>query len=126
AQLDEGKTGVALNQSIVIYVEKTSGQNKILVNEFYKKRFGPNSLDGFKGLGVDLFSYLTEEQKKVATMTSHPVDREVLSNYVTNNSKALADFNDRSTNILSNTKLILETPLSLPFITLNDGKPYQI
>ncbi|MEH6890845.1 cell wall-binding protein, partial [Bacillus sp. JJ864] len=125
-QLNEGKTGVALNQSITIYVEKTSGQNSILVDEFYKKRFGANSLDGFKGLGVDRFSYLTDEQKKVATMTSHPVDRTVLSNYVTNNPKALADFNDRSTNVLANAEFILETPISLPFITLNDGKPYQI
>ncbi|MBE5107881.1 cell wall-binding protein [Bacillus thuringiensis] len=125
-QLDEGKTGVALNQSITIYVEKTSGQNKIIVDEFYKKRFGANSLDGFKGLGVDRFSYLTEEQKKVATMTSHPVDRTVLSNYVTNNPKALADFNNRSTNILANAEFILETSISLPYSKLNDGKPYQI
>ncbi|HFK1549856.1 TPA: N-acetylmuramoyl-L-alanine amidase family protein [Bacillus albus] len=125
-QLNEGKTGVALNQSITIYVEKTTGQNKILVDEFYKKRFGANSLDGFKGLGIDRFSYLTEEQKKVATLTSHPVDRTVLSNYITNNPKALADFNDRSTNVLANAEFILETHISLPFITLNDGKLYQI
>ncbi|MEI4803279.1 cell wall-binding protein [Bacillus sp. FJAT-51639] len=126
AQLDEGKTGVALNQEITLYVEKTSGQNKVLVDEFYKKRFGANSLDGFKGLGVDRFSYLTEEQKKVATLTSHPVGREVLSNYVMNNPKALADFNDRSTNILAESTNILETSIALPFSTLNDGKSYQI
>ncbi|PFF88511.1 cell wall-binding protein [Bacillus cereus] len=125
-QLNEGKTGVALNQSITIYVEKTSGQNSILVDEFYKKRFGANSLDGFKGLGVDRFSYLTEEQKKVATMTSHPVYREVLSNYVTNNPKALADFNDRSTDILADSTKILETPIALPFNALNNGNPFQI
>ncbi|WP_410985279.1 N-acetylmuramoyl-L-alanine amidase family protein [Bacillus cereus] len=126
AQLDEGKTGVALNQEITLFVEKTSGQNKVLVDEFYKKRFGANSLDGFKGLGVDRFSYLTEEQKQVATLTSHPVGREVLSNYVLNNPEARADFNNRSTNILAESTNILETPISLPFSTLNDGKAYQI
>ncbi|MEN1939021.1 cell wall-binding protein [Paenibacillus sp. 102] len=126
AQLDEGKTGVALNQEITLFVEKTSGQNKVLVDEFYKKRFGANSLDGFKGLGVDRFSYLTEEQKQVATLTSHPVGREVLSNYVINNPEARADFNNRSTNILAESTNILETPISLPFSTLNDGKAYQI
>ncbi|QWH15399.1 cell wall-binding protein (plasmid) [Bacillus mycoides] len=125
-QLNEGKTGVALNQSIIVYVEQTSGQNKVLVDEFYKKRFGANSLDGLKGLGVDRFSYLTDEQKKVATMTSHPVDRTVLSNYVTNNPEALMDFHDRSVNLLANTTVILETEISLGPYGLNDGKPYQI
>ncbi|WP_018766968.1 N-acetylmuramoyl-L-alanine amidase family protein [Bacillus sp. 105MF] len=126
AQLDEGKTGIALNQAKTIYVEKTSGQNPRLVDEFYKKKFGPNSLDGFKGLGVDRFSYLTEEEKKIATLTSHPVGREVLSDYVTNNPEARADFNNRSTNILADSTKILETPITLPFSILNDGKPYQI
>ncbi|PEI31625.1 N-acetylmuramoyl-L-alanine amidase family protein [Bacillus pseudomycoides] len=126
AQLDEGKTGVALNQVNTIYVEKTSGQNVILRDEFYKKKFGERSLDGFKGLFTDLFSYLTEEEKKIATLTSHPVGREVLSNYVMNNPEARADFNNRSTNILAESTKILETPITLPFSILNDGKPYQI
>ncbi|QIW22515.1 hypothetical protein EVG22_31940 [Bacillus thuringiensis serovar andalousiensis] len=60
AQLDEGKTGVALNQVKTIYVEKTSGQNDILVKNFYKKKYGQNSLDGFKGLFTDLFAHLTD------------------------------------------------------------------
>ncbi len=126
AQLDEGRTGVALNQEITLYVEKTSGQNSILVNEFYKKKFGANSLDGFKGLGVDRFSYLTEEQKKLATLTSKPTNRETLSNYVTNNPEALADFNKRSSNILADTAQILETPITSVYSILNDGNPYQI
>lgn len=95
AQLDEGKTGVALNQEKTIYVEKTSGQNSILVTEFYKQKFGQNSLNGFQGLGVDRFSYLTEEQKLLATLTSHPVGKEVLTRYMTNNSQAQADFNTK-------------------------------
>ncbi|PFE09039.1 N-acetylmuramoyl-L-alanine amidase family protein [Bacillus cereus] len=130
AQLNEGKTGVALNQVTTVYVEKTSGENKVLVDEFYKKKFGADSLDGFKGLGVDRFSYLTEEQKKVATLTSHPVNREVLSNYVTNNHKAQADFNDRSTNIFAEITNTLETPIRIMAIgnynILDHGNPYKI
>ncbi|AIK35649.1 cell wall binding repeat family protein (plasmid) [Bacillus pseudomycoides] len=126
AQLDEGKTGVALNQSITMYVEKTSGQNRELVNQFYKKKFGANSLDGLKGLTQDLFSKLTEEQKKLATLTSQPTSRETLSNYVNNNPEALADFNNRSTNILADTAQILETPITSVYSILNDGNPYQI
>ncbi|MFN6592997.1 N-acetylmuramoyl-L-alanine amidase family protein [Bacillus sp. TD10] len=125
-QLNDGKTGVALNQEILLYVEKSSGQNKILVDEFYKKIFGKNSLDGFKGIGVDRFSYLTEEQKKIASLTSQPTTRETLSNYVTNNPEALADFHNRSVNLLANTNLILETEISLGNFGLNDGTPYQI
>ncbi|MDM5430932.1 RICIN domain-containing protein [Bacillus mycoides] len=102
AQLDEGKTGVALNQEKTIYVEKTSGQNDILVNEFYKQKFGQNSLDGLQGLNVDRFSYLTAEQKLLATLTSHPVGKEVLTKYMTNNSQAQADFNTKKINLLPN------------------------
>ncbi|AIW87911.1 Cell wall binding repeat-containing protein [Bacillus mycoides] len=101
AQLDEGKTGVALNQVKTIYVEKTSGQNVLLVEEFYKQRFGQNSLDGFKGLGTDLFSYLTAEQKQLATLTSRPVYKETLSNYVMNNTEARTDFNNRAVQIVT-------------------------
>ncbi|KEK21676.1 N-acetylmuramoyl-L-alanine amidase family protein [Bacillus gaemokensis] len=126
AQLDEGKTGVALNQVITVYVEKTSGENKVLVDEFYKKKFGADSLDGFKGLGVDRFSYLTDEQKKVATLTSHPVGREVLSNYVTNNPTAQADFNNRSSNVFAEITNTLDTPITLPESILNHGEPYKI
>ncbi|PGK37501.1 cell wall-binding protein [Bacillus anthracis] len=126
AQLDEGKTGVALNQGITIYVEKTSGENKVLVDEFYKKKFGADSLDGFKGLGVDRFSYLTDEQKKVATLTSHPVGREVLSDYVTNNPTAQADFNNLSSNVFAEITNTLETPIKAAFGSLNHGESYQI
>ncbi len=102
AQLNDGKTGVALNQVKTIYVEKTTGQNRILVDEFYKQKFGQNSLDGFQGLGVDRISYLTAEQQSLATLTSHPVGKEVLTKYMTNNSQAQADFNTNKINLLPN------------------------
>ncbi|MEM5662839.1 hypothetical protein [Bacillus cereus] len=101
AQLNDGKTGVALNQTKTIYVEKTTGQNNILVDEFYKQRFGQSSLDGFKGLGVDRFSYLTTEQQQVATLTSHPVYKDSLSNYVMNNNTDLTDFNNRAVQMVT-------------------------
>jgi hypothetical protein len=101
AQLDDGKTGVALNQAKTMYVEKTTGQNNILVDEFYKQRFGQSSLDGFKGLGVDRFSYLTAEQQQVATLTSYPVYKETLSNYVMNNNAARTDFNNRAVQMVT-------------------------
>ncbi|WP_154214450.1 hypothetical protein [Bacillus cereus] len=40
-----------------------------------------------------------------------------------NNPKALADFNNRLPDILADGTSSLETPISLPFITLNDGNP---
>ncbi|PER78731.1 cell wall-binding protein [Bacillus cereus] len=114
AQLDDGKTGVALNQVKTMYVEKTTGENRVLVNEFYKLRFGPSSLDGFKGLGVDRFSYLTEEQKQVATLTSQPVYKETLSNYVMNNATALADFNNRLVQIVTtNPRHIMDATIKM-------------
>ncbi|WIG34044.1 N-acetylmuramoyl-L-alanine amidase family protein [Bacillus toyonensis] len=126
AQLDEGKTGVALNQAKTIFVEKSSGQNPRLVKEFYLKNFGESSLDGFKGLGEDLFSKLTAEQKKLATLTSVTVSKDVLDNYVNNDSKARADLHNRLSNILADRTTIIETSLLMEYIRLNDGKPYQI
>ncbi|PER82268.1 RICIN domain-containing protein [Bacillus cereus] len=102
AQLDEGITGVALNQEKTVYVEKTSGQNSILVDEFYKQRFGENSLDGFQGLGVDRFSYLTEEQKLLATLTSHPVQKRNLTKFTRNNFQAQAEFDTKKIKLLPN------------------------
>ncbi len=126
SQLDEGKTGVVMNQAETAFVEKASGQNPRLVDAFYKKKFGENSLDGFKGLGVDRFSYLTEEEKKLATLTSKPVSKDVLDNYVKNDPKARADFYDRLSDILPERTNVLKTSMELPFIKLNGGKPYQI
>ncbi|MGG1340273.1 cell wall-binding protein [Bacillus toyonensis] len=118
AQLDEGKTGVVMNEAETAFVEKASGQNPRLVYAFYKKQFGKNSLDGFKGLGVDQFSHLTEEHKKLATLTSKPVSKDVLWNYLTNDAKALADFNNRVVNIFADTNLMLETKISLGHTSL--------
>ncbi|MGG0722332.1 cell wall-binding protein, partial [Bacillus mycoides] len=126
AQLDEGKTGIALNQAKTIYVEKTSGKNDRLVLELHEKNHKQTTRWEF-ARGVDaLFAELSDEEKRISTLTSKPVGRDVLENYVNNDPKALADFHDRSSAILADATKILETPIALPFSVLNDGKPYQI
>ncbi|MCX2829169.1 cell wall-binding protein [Bacillus sp. DHT2] len=126
AQLDEGKTGIALNQAKTIYVEKTSGKNSRLVNELHKKNHKQTTQWEF-ARGTDaLFAELSDEEKRISTLTSKPVSKDVLWNYLISDSKALADFHDRSSAILADSTKILETPIALTFSVLNDGKPYQI
>ncbi|MDH4423780.1 MULTISPECIES: N-acetylmuramoyl-L-alanine amidase family protein [Bacillus cereus group] len=130
-QLDEGNTGVSLTNFKTYYLKSdNSGGKNVLADRFERQEF-PNAflssgLRDIRYVGVDFFSQLPEEKRKLATITSEPIGKEVLYNYVTNDSKALADFKARQENVLADTKLILETPLALPFITLNSGEPYQI
>ncbi|MGG3528203.1 cell wall-binding protein [Bacillus pseudomycoides] len=127
AQLDEGKTGVVMNQGQTAFVEKTSGKNPRLVIPFHKKRYPSYTSEWSFARGTDaLFAELSDEEKRISTLTSKPVSKDVLENYVKNDPKARADFNNRSTNILAESTKILETPITLPFSILNDGKPYQI
>ncbi|PEB47807.1 cell wall-binding protein [Bacillus pseudomycoides] len=132
AQLNEGKTGVVMNQDHTAFVEKASGKNPRILNPLYKKYSG----DSFQDWSVitysqdTLFDYiankLSDEQKRLVTLTSKPVDKDVLDNYVNNDPKARADFYDRLSDVLAERTNVIETSLELPFITLNDGKPYQI
>ncbi|MED1093531.1 cell wall-binding protein [Bacillus paramycoides] len=131
-QLNEGKTGVVMNQDKTAFVEKTSGKNPRFLGPLYKQYAD----DWFSDWTViarssdylfdQISNKLSNEQKQLITLTSKPVSKDVLENYVKNDSTALADFYNRLPNVLADTNAILETPLSLPFITLNDGKPYQI
>ncbi|MBE7121245.1 N-acetylmuramoyl-L-alanine amidase family protein [Bacillus cereus] len=132
-QLDAGKTGVVMNQAETAFVEKTSGKNPRFVTELYKQRASDDPFREWTIIArsmdylVDQISNkLSNEEKQILTLTSKPVSKDVIENYVKNDSKALADFYNRLPNIVADTNTILETPLSLPFITLNDGKPYQI
>ncbi|WP_020062591.1 N-acetylmuramoyl-L-alanine amidase family protein [Bacillus sp. 123MFChir2] len=127
AQLDEGKTGVVMNQGQTAFVEKTSGKNPRLVIPFHKKRYPTPTSEWSFARGTDaLFAELSEEEKQISTLTSKPVSKDVLWNYLTSDSKALADFHDRSVKLLANTNPILKTEISLGNLGLNDGKPYQI
>ncbi|PGZ06153.1 cell wall-binding protein, partial [Bacillus thuringiensis] len=69
---------------------------------------------------------LSDEQKRLITLTSKPVSKDVLDNYVNIDPKARADFYDRLSDVLAERTNVLETSMALPFITLNDGKGYQI
>ncbi|MEH7457884.1 cell wall-binding protein [Bacillus sp. JJ1127] len=132
AQLNEGKTGVVMNQDHTAFVEKASGKNPRILNPLYKKYSG----DSFQDWSVitysqdTLFDYiankLSDEQKRLVTLTSKPVSKDVLDSYVNNDPKARADFYDRLSDVLAERTNVLETSMALPFITLNDGKPYQI
>ncbi|PFF88510.1 cell wall-binding protein [Bacillus cereus] len=132
-QLDEGNTGVSLTNFKTYYLKSdNSGGKNVLAGRFEQQEFPGYFLTNGSGLrdiryvNEDLFSKLPEEKRMLATITSQPVGKDVLSNYVTNNPEALTDFNNRLPNILAESTKILETPISLPFSILNDGKPYQI
>lgn len=132
AQLNEGKTGVVMNQDHTAFVEKASGKNPRILNPLYKKYSG----DSFQDWSVitysqdTLFDYiankLSDEQKRLVTLTSKPVSKDVLDNYVNNDPKARADFYDRLSDVLAERTNVIEGGLLLPFVRLNDGKPYQI
>ncbi|USL16638.1 N-acetylmuramoyl-L-alanine amidase family protein [Bacillus thuringiensis] len=132
-QLEEGNTGVSLTNFKTYYLKSdNSGSKNVLAARFEQQEFPAYFLTNGSGLrdiryvNEDLFSKLPEEKRMLATITSEPVGKDVLSNYVTNNSEALADLNNRLPDILADRTSILETPIALPFTTLNDGKPYQI
>ncbi|EOQ01543.1 hypothetical protein KOY_05276 [Bacillus cereus VDM021] len=131
-QLDEGKTGVSLTNFKTYYLESdNSGRRNELGWKFIKQHF-PNAYhpkSGLANIGVnedELFGKLPEDKRMLGTSTSKTVGKEALSNYVTNDPEALADFNNRLPDILADRTSILETPISLTFSILNDGKPYQI
>ncbi|MDP7980311.1 N-acetylmuramoyl-L-alanine amidase family protein [Bacillus sp. WLY-B-L8] len=130
-QLDEGKTGVALANWQTFYLESSNkGHYTGLADKFVREEF-PNAYTKGGVLDIrvnfkDLFNELPHEKRQLGTATSEPVGKEVLSNYVTNDSKAREDFSDRVVNVFADTKLTLETPIALPFIKLNSGESYQI
>ncbi|HDX9579571.1 TPA: cell wall-binding protein [Bacillus pseudomycoides] len=132
AQLDEGKTGVVINQGQHAFVEKASGKNPRFLLPLYKKYSGDSAADwSVITYSQDtLFDYiankLSDDQKRLITLTSKPVGKEVLDNYVNNDPKARADYYDRLSDVLAERTNAIETGLLLTYIRLNDGKPYQI
>ncbi|OTY21115.1 cell wall-binding protein [Bacillus thuringiensis serovar navarrensis] len=132
AQLDEGKTGVVINQGQHAFVEKASGKNPRFLGPLYKKYSG----DSFGDWAViarssdylygQIENKLSDKQKQLITLTSKPVSKDVLDNYVKHEPKAQADFYDRLSDILAERTHVLETPIALPWNALNHGKSYQI
>ncbi|MEH7464861.1 cell wall-binding protein [Bacillus thuringiensis] len=126
AQLDEGKTGVVMNQGQTAFVEKTSGKNPRLVNAFHEKRYAHATKWEFVRGTDALFAELSEEEKQISTLTSKPVSKDVLWNYLTSDSKALADFHDRSASMFADTNLIFKTPIVVSYVGLKNDTPFQI
>ncbi|MEK4835418.1 N-acetylmuramoyl-L-alanine amidase family protein [Bacillus sp. FSL H8-0545] len=132
AQLDEGKTGVVINQGQHAFVEKASGKNPRFLGPLYKKYSGDSFGDwtviarNSDYLYGQIENKLSDKQKQLITLTSKPVSKDVLDNYVNNEPKARADFYDRLSDVLAERVNVLETSIALPFTTLNDGKSYQI
>ncbi|MBE7106775.1 cell wall-binding protein [Bacillus cereus] len=132
AQLDEGKTGVVMNQGQHAFVEQTSGKNPRFVIPLYKKYANDPVSDwtviakSMDYLFDQISNKLSDEQKQLVTLTSKPVPKDVLDNYVKNDPKTLEDFNNRLSDLLAERISILETEISLGAHGLNDGKPYQI
>ncbi|PET93873.1 cell wall-binding protein, partial [Bacillus cereus] len=132
AQLDEGKTGVVMNQGQHAFVEKASGKNPRFLGPLYQKYSGDSFGDwtviarSSDYLYSQIENKLSDKQKQLITLTSKPVSKDVLDNYVNNEPKARADFYDRLSDVLAERTNIIETSIALPFTTLNDGKSYQI
>ncbi|MEW9576058.1 RICIN domain-containing protein [Bacillus toyonensis] len=108
-QLDEGNTGVGLNESNAVYVKSASGQNTRLISKIYKKHHGEDSLDGFKGLAQDLTADFTPEEKELVQLKSTSIGREAFTQYVTNNPQTQTDFNTRLVNVITDTNRSLQT-----------------
>ncbi|WP_340781575.1 cell wall-binding protein [Bacillus mycoides] len=132
AQLDEGKTGVVINQGQHAFVEKASGKNPRFLGPLYKKYADSWTPDwdvivkNSDSLFNQIANKLSDKQKQLITLTSKPVSKDVLDNYVKHEPKAQADFYDRLSDILAERTHVLETPIALPWNALNHGKSYQI
>ncbi|KAF6549223.1 N-acetylmuramoyl-L-alanine amidase family protein [Bacillus sp. EKM202B] len=132
AQLDEGKTGVVMNQGQHAFVEKASGKNPRFLGPLYKKYSGDSFGDwtviarNSDYLYGQIENKLSDKQKQLITLTSKPVSKDVLDNYVNNDPKARADFYDRLSDVLAERTHVLETSIDIEFTNLNHGNPYQI
>ncbi|MGH0432531.1 N-acetylmuramoyl-L-alanine amidase family protein [Bacillus hominis] len=132
AQLDEGKTGVVMNQGQHAFVEKASGTNPRFIIPLYKKYADSWTTDwdviarSYDYQFNKIANKLSDKQKQLIKLTSKPVSKDVLDNYVNNDPKARADFYDRVSDVLAERTHVLETPIALPFNALNHGNPYQI
>ncbi|EJQ39868.1 hypothetical protein IEI_05487 [Bacillus wiedmannii] len=132
AQLDEGKTGVVMNQGQHAFVEKASGTNPRFIIPLYKKYADSWTTDwdviarSYDYQFNKIANKLSDKQKQLIKLTSKPVSKDVLDNYVNNDPKARADFYDRLSDILAERTHVLETPIALPWNALNHGKSYQI
>ncbi|KWU64324.1 cell wall-binding protein [Bacillus mycoides] len=123
-QLDEGKTGVALATFKTYYLQSdNSGRRNNLADKYLRDTF-PNAYlnSGLPDIRTDeneLFKKLPEEKRMLGTITSEPVGKDVLSNYVTNDPEAREDLKKRTLDVYTNNKNGEYSPVSVKIV--NDG-----
>ncbi|MBJ8061082.1 cell wall-binding protein [Bacillus cereus] len=123
-QLDEGNTGVSLTNFKTYYLKSdNSGGKNVLADRFERQAF-PNyylnsGLRDIRYANEDLFSKLPEEKRMLATITSQPVGKDVLSNYATNDPEAREDLKKRTLDVYTNHKGGEYSPISIKIT--NDG-----
>lgn len=105
-QLDEGKAGISLTNFKTYYLQSDDrGRRNYLGNKFLKQTF-PNAylrsgLPDVRTNENELFAQLPADKRILGTITADPVGKEVLSNYIMNNSEARTDFNNRAAQIVT-------------------------
>ena len=105
-QLDEGKTGISLTNFKTYYLQSDDrGRRNHLGDKFLKQTF-PNAylrsgLPDVRTNENELFAQLPADKRTLGTITAEPVGKEVLSNYVMNNTEARTDFNNRAVQIVT-------------------------
>ncbi|WP_142317056.1 cell wall-binding protein [Bacillus toyonensis] len=119
-QLNEGNTGVSLTNFKTYYLQSdNSGRRNALGEKFLKQVF-PNAYLSSGLIDVrysedELFKELPEDKRVLATITSKPVGKEVLSNYATNDPEAREDLKKRTFDIYTDHNARISTKI------INDG-----
>ncbi|OTW94181.1 hypothetical protein BK702_03070 [Bacillus thuringiensis serovar cameroun] len=108
-QLEDGNTGVGLNESNIVYVKPESGQNTRLVKEIYDKKYGEDASIKIGNIGKDLTADFTPDEKALVQLKSTPIGREVFTQYVTNDPQAQTEFNARVLDLITDSKNPLQT-----------------
>ncbi|MBJ7930877.1 MULTISPECIES: hypothetical protein [Bacillus cereus group] len=129
-QLDEGNTGVSLTNFKTYYLQSdNSGRRNELGYKFLQQTF-PNAYhNGIRNWGVDedaLFKRLPAEKQILGTSTSKTVEKNILENYVNNDSNARSDFDNRLINIFAETNLTLEASVVIDGYGLPNNEIQQI
>nr|WP_240381185.1 cell wall-binding protein [Bacillus mycoides] len=128
-QLDEGNTGISLANFKTYYLKSdNSGRKNVLAGRFELQEFPGYFLHGTPVRDIrytyeDLFSKLPKEKRILATITSEPVGKDVLSNYATNDPEARENLKKRTLDVYTNHKEGEYSPISTKII--NDGRNLQ-
>ncbi|MED0993517.1 cell wall-binding protein [Bacillus nitratireducens] len=122
-QLDEGNTAVSLTNFKTYYLQSDNSSRRNDLGYKYLKQHFPNAYhNGIRNFGVDedeLFKKLPAEKQTLGTSTSKTVEKDVLSNYATNDPEAREDLKKRTLDVFTNHKAGGYSSISTKII--NDG-----